>query len=101
MVSVIGIPALDAQTPEARGAEVYAAQKCSVCHSIAGVGNRRGSLDGVGGKLTEEEIRFWIVDATGMTEKTKAARRPVMRDYKLPAEDVAALVRYMASLKTP
>lgn len=90
---------LGAQTPEARGAEVYAAQKCAVCHSIAGVGNRRGALEGVGTKLTPEEIRAWIVDATGMTAKTNAPRRPVMRDYKLPPDDLTALVAYMVSLK--
>lgn len=83
------------------GATVYAAQKCGVCHSIAGVGNRRGVLDNVGARLTPEEIRLWIVDATGMTEKTKALRRPVMRNYTLPAADLAALVTYLASLKTP
>ena len=90
-----------AQGSAAVGATVYAAQKCGVCHSIAGVGNRRGALDNVGTRLTPEEIRLWIVDATGMTEKTKAPRRPVMRNYVLPAADLAALVTYLASLKTP
>ena len=32
----------------AAGAKVYADQKCSLCHSIAGKGNAKGSLDGVG-----------------------------------------------------
>lgn len=99
ILATILAAAVHAQTPEARGVEVYAAQKCAVCHSIAGVGNRRGALDGVGTKLTPEEIRAWIVDATGMTAKTKALRRPVMRDYKLPPEDLTALVAYMVSLE--
>ena len=31
-----------------RGMKVYADQKCSVCHSIAGKGNPKGPLDDVG-----------------------------------------------------
>jgi mono/diheme cytochrome c family protein len=96
---VLAAPDAHTQTPEARGAEVYAEQKCGLCHSVAGVGSRRGALDGIGSKLTEEEIRLWIVDATGMTERTKATRRPNMRDYKLPPNDLTALVSYLASLK--
>ena len=33
------------------GIKVYAAQKCSVCHSIEGKGKKSGPLDGVGSKL--------------------------------------------------
>jgi mono/diheme cytochrome c family protein len=83
-----------------RGEKVYAAQKCQMCHSIAGKGNKNGPLDGVGSKLTPEEIRQWIVDAPGMTAKTKAARKPLMKSYpSLSKEDLDALVAYMASLK--
>lgn len=84
-----------------RGAEVYVAQKCALCHSIAGKGNARGALDDVGSRLTADEIRMWIVDATGMTEKTEAARKPVMRNYKLSNEDLAALVAYLEAQKAP
>ena len=31
-----------------KGQEVYAAQKCSTCHSIAGKGGKQSPLDGVG-----------------------------------------------------
>jgi mono/diheme cytochrome c family protein len=83
-----------------RGEKVYAAQKCQMCHSIAEKGNKNGPLDGVGSKLTPEEIRQWIVDAPGMTVKTKAARKPLMKSYPgLSKEDLDALVAYMASLK--
>jgi mono/diheme cytochrome c family protein len=83
-----------------RGQKVYVAQKCGTCHSIAGKGNAKGPLDNVGAKLTADEIREWIVDAPGMTAKTKAARKPVMKAYKtLPKEDLDALVAYMQSLK--
>ena len=88
-----------AQDAKAKGEQVYAAQKCSICHSIAGKGNPKGSLDGVGSKLTGDDIRAWIVDAKGMTAKTKPTRKPEMRQYALPKEDVDALVAYLASLK--
>ena len=83
-----------------RGMKVYAAQKCSVCHSIEGKGAKKGPLDGVGSKLSQDEIREWIVNAPAMTKKTNATRKPVMKNYdKLPKEDVDALVAYMSSLK--
>ena len=46
-----------------------------------------------------DDIRAWIVDAKGMTEKTKAPRKPVMKSYTLPKEDVDALVAYLSTLK--
>ena len=83
-----------------RGKKVYAAEKCSVCHSISGVGNKRGSLDGVGSKLSSDKIRQWIVSAPEMMAKTKAERKPAMKAYQnLSKEDLDALVAYMASLK--
>ena len=83
-----------------RGMKVYADQKCAVCHSIAGTGNAKGSLDGVGSRLTADEIRMWIMNPAEMTKKTKAERKPPMRAYpNLPKEDVDALVAYMLSLK--
>lgn len=88
-----------AQDATAKGEQVYAAQKCAICHSIAGKGNPKGSLDGVGSKLTPDEIRQWIVDAKGMTAKAKATRKPEMRHYDLPRDDVDALVAYLASLR--
>ena len=88
-----------AQDAKAKGEKVYADQKCSLCHSIGGKGNAKGPLDGVGSKLTPDEIRSWIVDAKGMTAKTNAARKPAMKQYTLPKDDVDALVAYLSSLK--
>ena len=82
-----------------KGKDVYAAQKCSVCHAVAGAGNKKGSLDGVGTKLSADEIRSWITDAKGMTAKTKATRKPEMKAYTLPKDDVDGLVAYLSSLK--
>lgn len=83
----------------AQGEKVYVAQKCAACHSIAAKGNQKGPLDDVGARLSAEDIRLWIVSATEMTAKTKAARKPPMKSYVIPKDDLAALVVYMQSLK--
>ena len=84
-----------------KGQDVYAAQKCSTCHSIAGKGKKVSPLDGVGSKLTAEEIRAWIVTPAEMTKKTNSTKKPVMPNKysKLPADEIDALVAYMQSLK--
>ena len=60
-----------------KGEDVYAAQKCSMCHSLDGKGQAKGPLDGIGTKLTAAEIREWIVNSTEMTKKHNATRKPV------------------------
>jgi len=83
----------------AQGEKVFADQKCTLCHSIGDKGNKKGPLDGVAAKIKPEEIREWIVDAKGMTAKTKATRKPEMKAYSLPKDDVDALVAYLSTLK--
>ena len=83
----------------AKGAQIYADQKCAICHSIGDKGNKKGPLDGVASMLSADEIRSWITDAKGMTAKTKATRKPEMKAYTLPKDDVDALVAYLMTLK--
>ena len=103
-VAVIALSGVvQAQDPAAveRGETLYADQRCGVCHSIADEGNRRGPLDGVGDRLSAEDLELWLVKPKEMTEKTGAPRRPYMRAYaSLPREDIDALVAYMLSLKS-
>jgi mono/diheme cytochrome c family protein len=81
------------------GAKVYAAQKCSICHSIAGVGNKKFPLDGVGAKLTTDQIREWIVNPVEAAKKANSTAKPPMKAYaSLPKADLDALVAYMKSL---
>jgi mono/diheme cytochrome c family protein len=82
-----------------KGQQVFADQKCTLCHSIGDKGNKKGPLDGVGAKLSADEIRSWITDAKGMAAKMKATRKPEMKQYTLPKDDVDALVAYLSSLK--
>jgi mono/diheme cytochrome c family protein len=84
-----------------KGEQVYTAQKCSVCHSIAGKGSKRNPLDGVGKKLSADETREWIVNPVEMAKKAGSTKKPPMQNKysKLPAGDIDALVAYMQSLK--
>jgi len=83
----------------AKGQQVFTDQKCTLCHSVGDKGNKKGPLDGVASKLSADEIRSWITDAKGMTAKTKATRKPEMKAYALPKDDVDALVAYLMTLK--
>ena len=74
-----------------RGRAVYAEQRCRVCHSIEGDGNTRSPLDGVSGRLTEEQIRLWIVAPKEMNPAV------AKRGYQLSEEDLNALVAYLTA----
>ena len=98
-------PSLASAGPDAaqvkHGQQVYAAQKCQGCHAIGGKGYKANPLDGVGTKLTADDIRAWILRPKEMATKTKSTKKPPMADRyaKLPAADIDGLVAYMQSLK--
>jgi mono/diheme cytochrome c family protein len=97
---VLGLAAPLLAQDAARGAEVYTEQKCKLCHSIDGTGNKKGPLDKVGSELGEEEIRAWMVTPDEMAAETGKDRKPKMKKYdKLSEEDMNALVAYMLSQK--
>jgi mono/diheme cytochrome c family protein len=76
------------------GKEVYAMQKCALCHSISGVGGKKLALDGVGSRLKAEDIKKWI--------RTPKAMKPdsTMKSYpNLPQKDLDDLTAYMMTLK--
>jgi mono/diheme cytochrome c family protein len=88
-----------AQDLKAKGEKLFVDQKCTLCHSVAGKGNVKGPLDGVGSKDSAADIRAWITDANAMTAKTGATRKPAMKQFSLEKDDVDALVAYVSSLK--
>lgn len=100
-VVVLALPRASEAQDAAKGAQVYTAQKCSMCHNISGKGAKMNTLDGVGKKLSAADIREWIVNPVEMTKKAKSTAKPPMpnRYAKLPAADIDALVAYMQSLK--
>src|SRR5688572_13841215 len=87
-------PALAQDAVAEKGKAVYAAQKCSMCHMVAGAGSKTSPLDGVGKKLTPAEIRAWIVTPIEAAKKASSTKKPPMPDRyaKLPAADLDALV---------
>src|SRR3954464_3943803 len=84
-----------------KGEQVYAAQKCSMCHAIAGKGGKASALDGVGAKLSADDIRQWITHPKEAAAKAASTKKPPMaaKYGTLPAADLDALVAYMQSLK--
>ena len=102
VVLIVASPAgAQTQGQADRGMKLFGEQKCSMCHSIAGKGNSKGVLDQVGGKLTSQEIREWLVDPDAMRKKHNAERKPPMKSYKtLSKEDLDALVAYLQTLKS-
>lgn len=104
VVTALALPPVAAAQDEAqvkRGQEVYAAQKCGLCHAIAGKGNKANPLDGVGKKLSAEDIKQWITHPADMTAKAKSTKKPPMpaKYGSLPAADLDALVAYLQTLK--
>jgi mono/diheme cytochrome c family protein len=100
LMVLIGAGSASAQSPAADGEKVFAAQKCSICHSIAGQGNKKGPLDGVGARLSADDTRLWITNAPEMAAKAKAGRKPAMKAYAgLSKAEVDALVAYLQTLK--
>ncbi len=84
-----------------RGQEVYAAQKCQMCHAIAGKGGKANPLDGVAAKLSAADLKLWVTNPTEMSAKAKSTKKPPMPNKygSLPAADIDALVAYMQTLK--
>jgi mono/diheme cytochrome c family protein len=82
-----------------QGREVYNAQGCASCHAIAGVGNPRNPLDGVGARHTAAELREWITGTGAATEQlSPAVVRRKQRYQELSETELKALVAFLASL---
>lgn len=85
-------PAIDSSVDHGR--EVYAAQKCALCHSMGGIGGKKMALDGVGSKLKPEEIKKWIKTPKEMKADT------TMKPYpNLPDRDLNDLTAFLATLR--
>ena len=83
-----------------KGKEIFTAQKCTICHAVGADGNKKGPLDGIGSKLSADQIREWITNAPEMAAKAKADRKPAMKPVTtLSKEDLDALISFVASLK--
>ena len=99
LAAFIALPAVSSAQDIEKGKAVYAANKCQTCHSIAGKGNKKSSLDGVGAKLSGEDITKWITSPKEMEAKLEVKPKVHMKAYKLADDDLKSLVAYMQSLK--
>lgn len=86
-------------TKIAAGMKVYESKKCSTCHAIAGKGMKTYPLDGVGTKLSADDIRSWVVTPAEMAAKQTTKAKLKMKAFKLEPADLDALVAYLESLK--
>lgn len=76
------------------GKEVYAVQKCALCHSISNIGGKKLALDDIGSKLKAEDIKKWIRTPKAMKSDT------TMKSYpNLPEKDLNDLAAYLMTLK--
>lgn len=93
----VAVPALDPDLE--RGRSVYVAHDCASCHAIAGRGNPRHPLDGVGTRRTPAELRQFVT-ATGKaaTALSGAVTRRKAKYREMPEEEMADLIRYLSSL---
>lgn len=100
VVVLIAAPAPASAQDAAAGQQVFAAQRCTLCHAIAGKGNAKGPLDDVGSRLSAADMKLWITDPAAMSKKHNATRKPPMKSFaSLPPADVDALVAYLQTLK--
>ena len=92
------VPA-QAQSAAEKGQQVFAAQRCTMCHAVGGQGNAKGPLDGVGKKYSAAELKAWLTTPADMAAKHNATRKPAMRDFsKLPPADLDNLIAYLQTL---
>ncbi len=93
-------PTADPVTADHPGRAVYDAQRCAVCHSIAGVGSPRSPLDGVGARRDREELEKWIVGAAELEDALPPSTFRRKQAYQaLPQAELDALVAYLATLR--
>ena len=92
--------ALNSEHIEA-GRQVYKQQACARCHSIAGKGNSRNPLDGVGTRRTADELRNWMIGADTIQGSVPESVFKLKKTYRgLSDHDLDTLVIYMQSLRS-
>jgi cytochrome c2 len=94
LTAAVAAPAMAQDAKAGKGHDVFVAQKCQMCHSVEGQGNKNHPLDGVGSTMKPEEIKKYITSPKDVKADSKMKAYP-----SIPAEDLDALVAYISSLK--
>jgi len=80
-----------------RGRILYEQSGCARCHSISGQGSLRAPLDGVGRRLSPEQIEAWIradAEVAGALPRSVVAAKAEYRE--IPKADREALAKWLA-----
>lgn len=97
----VPVAAQDAKLVET-GRELYAVKECDRCHMVGGRGNKSSKLDGVGSKVSVDEIRRWLTAPAEMEAKLDQKPKVRMSSRKkmtLTDAEVQALVAYIRTLR--
>ena len=79
-----------------QGQKVYVAQKCSICHVVAGTGGKLGpELSGIGLTRTASWLEKYLPDPRAFNPKGK------MPAQSIKGQDLKDLAAYLATLKAP
>lgn len=100
LIATWAAPALAQDPGIAAGEKLFVAQKCSICHAVAGKGNVKHPLDGAGARMSPDVVKLWLTDPKAAEAKAGKKASPPMKSFAaLPAADIDALVAYVMSLK--
>ena len=97
VASGVTIAAQDAKQVEL-GKKLYETYNCKKCHKIGDVG-KLTTLDGVASKLSEEDLRKWLVSPDEMTAKLKKKPKVKMKKQLDKPGEVEAMMAYLLTLK--
>lgn len=82
------------------GRQIFKQKNCFRCHSIAGAGNPRYPLDGVGASYNTNELRDWIIGADNVRDMLPAHVFKLKQSYsELSDDDLKSLIEYLQSLR--
>ena len=90
----------------ANGKKLHGSKKCVQCHTIEGKGGtltKLYPLDGVGAKLSADDIKRWLTHPEEMEAKVEKPAKMKMSSKKVPItpEEADAITAYMLTLTTP
>jgi cytochrome c2 len=94
------IRAQDAKKVET-GKTLFTSKQCTMCHQIAGKGNKMNVLDGVASRISAADMRKWLTNPAEM--EAKLTKKPPLKmsskKAALKDSEVDDLVAYLQTLK--
>lgn len=82
------------------GMKVFEKQGCIQCHSISGKGSSRFPLDGISSRMSEIEIKEWIVAGPTVRKKLPAAIVSLKSTYTtMPQQEMKQLLILLMNSK--